>query len=272
MPKSIEKYQRRVEESGSLLCVGLDPLPERIPPQFQQAESPFFVFNRWIIEQTQPFVSAYKPNIAFYEAEGERGMQALRQTIRYLKEQHPEILVIVDAKRGDMASTSAAYARAIFDDLDADAVTLHPYLGGQSLQPFLERADRACIIVCRTSNPGSGDFQNLEIDGRPLWQHIAQKVHDEWNTNGNCMLVMGATYPEDLATVRDIVGEMPLLVPGIGAQGGDLEQALRAGLNQAGAGLIISASRSVIFSEDPGAAARDLNTRINQYRAAVKAI
>jgi orotidine-5'-phosphate decarboxylase len=269
MPKSIEKYERRAAQSQ--FCVGLDPVLERIPAQFQQADSPIFAFNRWIIEQTHEYVCAYKPNIAFYEAEGENGMRALRQTIQYLQATHPEILIIVDAKRGDMNSTSAAYAHALFDDLGADAVTLHPYLGGQSLLPFLERTDKACIIVCRTSNPGAGDFQDLDVAGRPLWQHIAQKVYDDWNGNGNCMLVMGATYPVDLAAVREIVGDMPLLVPGIGAQGGDLAQALQNGLTQAGSGLIISASRSVIYADNPGAVARDLNDQINRYRAAATA-
>lgn len=272
MLKSIEKYQQRAAQSGSLLCVGLDTTTDRIPAQFQQDPDPIFSFNRWVIDQTHPYVCAYKPNIAFYEAEGENGMHSLRQTIAYLRENHPDILLICDAKRGDMHSTSVAYARALFDDLGVDAVTLHPYLGGQSLQPFLEREDKACIIVCRTSNPGAGDFQDLRIDGRMLWEHIAERVVSEWNDRGNCMLVIGATVPPAyLNSVRAIVGDMPLLIPGIGAQGGDLEAVIQQGADSQGGGMIISSSRSVIYAEEPGSVARDLNDQINRYRATVTA-
>jgi orotidine-5'-phosphate decarboxylase len=263
---ALEKYQQRAARAQSLLCVGLDSAFDRIPDEFIHHEYPLFTFNRWIIEQTHPYVCAYKPNMAFYEARGDRGLSALRMTLEYLQLHHPDILTICDAKRADIGSTSAAYASAIFDWLHFDAVTLNPYLGKEALQPFLDRADRASIILCRTSNPGAGEFQDLEIAGQPLWQVVAHKVSAEWNHNGNCMLVVGATYPDELRQVRAMVGDMPLLVPGIGAQGGDIAQVVQAGLNSQGHGLIINASRSVIFAADPAAAARQLRDAINAHR------
>jgi orotidine-5'-phosphate decarboxylase len=263
---AIEKYNQRVDQANSLLCVGLDSAFERIPEPFIHHEFPQFTFNRWIIEQTHEFVSAYKPNIAFYEARGDRGISSLRMTVEYLHLNHPDILVICDAKRGDVDSTSAAYASAIFDWLGFDAVTLNPYLGKDAIQPFLDRADKGCIILCRNSNPGAGELQDLALDGIPLWQIVARKVRDEWNDNDNCMLVVGATVPAELGQVRAIVGDMPILVPGIGTQGGAIEPVVRAGQDGNGKGLIINAARSVIFAPDPGAAARHLRDTINQYR------
>jgi orotidine-5'-phosphate decarboxylase len=262
---AVNKYEQRAREVHSLLCVGLDSDYERLPEQFKQEDAPQFAFNRRIIEQTHPYASAYKINTAFYEARGEQGWRELKQTMDYLDAEHPEILTICDAKRGDIGSSSAAYADAIFDHLDFDAVTLNPYLGMDSLQPFLDRKDKGCIILCRTSNPGSSEFQSLELRGRPLWQIIAERVRDDWNSNYNCMLVVGATYPEDLKQVRDIVGEMTLLVPGVGVQGGSVEAIVRAGLNNDGLGLIIHAARSVIFSDNPSYAAQALRDQINQY-------
>jgi orotidine-5'-phosphate decarboxylase len=186
--------------------------------------------------------------------------------MEYLCHHHPDILTICDAKRGDMDSTSVGYVAEIFDWLGFDAVTLNPYLGRDSLQPFLDRAEKGCIILCRTSNPDSGELQSLLVDDKPLWQIVAEKVHGEWNSSGNCMLVTGATYPDELRQVRAIVGDMTLLVPGIGAQGGSVEAVLKAGLNSDGKGLIINAARSVIFADNPGAEARKLNDEINRYR------
>ncbi len=263
---ALEKYNRRVEQVNSLLCVGLDSDYAQIPEPYIHHEYPLFTFNRWIIEQTHPYVSAYKPNIAFYEARGDRGIASLRMTMEYLHLHHPDILTICDAKRGDVDSTSAAYASAIFDWFGFDAVTLNPYLGQEALRPFLERTDKGCIILCRTSNTGAGEFQDVLVDGKPLWHLVARRVHDEWNRSGNCMLVVGATYPAELRQVRDCVGDMTILVPGVGAQGGAVEPVLEAGLNSQGKGLIINASRSVIFAENPGEAARTLCDTINQYR------
>ena len=248
---------------NSLLCVGLDSALWQLPERFRSENTPQFAFNRWIIEQTHPFVSAYKPNIAFYEARGDQGLRELKMTIDYLNEQHPDIFTICDAKRADIGTTNEGYVEAIFDWLGFDAITLHPYLGREALQPFLERMDKACIILCRTSNSGAGEFQDLRIDGKPLWQVVAETVHEEWNVNGNCMLVVGATYPDELRQVRTLVGEMTLLVPGIGVQGGSVNQVINAGLNSDKRGLIINAARSVIFTADP-AAEGTTSTRRNQ--------
>lgn len=266
MSAIIAKYEARARRANSLLCVGLDSALERLPQRFREAELPQFAFNRWIIEQTHPYVAAYKPNVAFYEAQGAQGLASLAATARYLREQHPDILTICDAKRGDIGSTNAGYVRAIFDELGFDAVTLNPYLGSEALEPFLAREDRACIILCRTSNPGAGEFQDLMIGGLALWRIVAERVSRDWNARGNCMLVAGATYPDELREIRTVAGEMTLLVPGIGAQGGELEATVRAGLNRAGLGLIINSSRGVIFADDPAAEARALRDQINAIR------
>jgi orotidine-5'-phosphate decarboxylase len=262
----IAKYNRRAEVANSLLCVGLDSVLERLPDRFKSAEHPQFVFNRWIIDQTHEVVSAYKPNIAFYEARGEAGLHDLALTMDYLREQHPGILTICDAKRADIGSTNMGYVAGILDHLGFDAITLSPYLGREALAPFLSRAEKGCIILCRTSNPGADEFQDLNVNGKPLWQIVAEQVRDHWNTHGNCMLVAGATYPDELRQIRAIVGEMTLLVPGIGAQGGDIEKTVRAGLNTDGKGMIINSSRGIIFADDPGEAARSLRDAINRYR------
>jgi orotidine-5'-phosphate decarboxylase len=193
-----------------------------------------------VIDQTHAYASAYKPNIAFYEARGEAGLIALARTMDYLRATYPDILTICDAKRADIGSTNQGYVEAIFDRLGFDAVTLNPYLGREALEPFLERTDKGCILLCRTSNPGAGELQDLDIGGKPLWQVVAERVRDHWNARGNCMLVAGATYPGELRRIREIVGDMVLLVPGIGAQGGDVEQTVRAGQTPAGTGMIIN--------------------------------
>ncbi len=247
----IHKLDQRAKQVNSLLCVGLDSDINRLPERFLTQEYPQFEFNKWIIEQTHQHVCAYKPNLAFYEARGEAGWKELAMTTKYLRQNYPDIFLIADAKRGDIGSTNEGYVTAIFDELGFDAVTLSPYLGQEALQPFLERKDKACIILCRTSNPGAGEFQDLVTDGKPVWQRVAQNVAKKWNKNGNCMLVVGATYPQELEQVRQAVGEMWLLVPGIGAQGGDLEAVLKVGLNKQGRGLVINSSRGIIFADDP---------------------
>jgi orotidine-5'-phosphate decarboxylase len=262
---AIAKYRTRAEAVNSLLCVGLDSDAAKIPARFG---GDVVAFNRWIIEETHPFVCAYKPNIAFYEARGVSGWADLRQMMEYLRAHHPDILTICDAKRSDNSTSNKGYVTAIFDLLGFDAVTLHPYMGRRSLAPFLERADKGCIVLCRTSNPGDEEFQNLQVNGSPLWHVVAEHVRDEWNANGNCMLVVGATHPPELAQIRQIVGDMPLLVPGVGAQGGDVEAAVRAGVGHSGGELIINASRSIIFAADPAQAARELRDSINQARRA----
>ena len=266
--RAVEKYETRVESANSLLCVGLDSDVQKLPARFLASESPQWVFNRHIIDATAQYTAAFKINIAFYESEGADGWRQLERTMAYLHERHPNILRICDAKRGDIGNTSAAYARAIFDALGFDAVTLNPYLGRDALQPFLEYKDRACIILCRTSNPGSAELQNLRLDGRPLWKIVAEKVACEWNEYGNCMLVASGKNPTEVAQIRAIVGKLTLLVPGIGAQGGDAKAAIEAGLNREKGGLIINSSRGIIFADDPARAARSLRDTINMFRSA----
>ena len=251
---------------NSLLCVGLDPDFNKLPDIFKKSKTPLYDFNKSIIDATAPYVGAFKPNSAFYEARGEAGMRELRMTFDYLNETYPDIFTILDAKRADIGNTNNGYATMAFDWLDADAVTLHPYLGQEAIQPFLDRTDKTSIILCRTSNPGAGEFQDLKIYDKALWQVVAEQVASKWNKNNNCMLVVGATYPEELAIVRKVVGEMTILVPGIGAQGGDLEKVMAAGLNSQKAGLLINSSRGIIFAADPAAEAKKLCEQINQLR------
>ncbi|MEQ8674331.1 MAG: orotidine-5'-phosphate decarboxylase [Aggregatilineales bacterium] len=262
----IDKFNTRADAVNSLVCVGLDPDYAKLPEHFQQNQYPQFTFNRWIIEQTHEFAAAYKPNIAFYEARGDAGIHELKLTVDYLQRNHPDIFLICDAKRGDNSVTNQGYVASIFDWYDFDAVTLHSFLGAEAMQPFLTRADKGCIVLCRTSNPGSGEFQNLDFGGKPFWQHVAIQVRDHWNKNDNCMLVMGATYPEEVKLVRELVGDMTLLVPGIGAQGGNLQQTVTFGVNSLNKGLIINSSRGIIFSEDPARAAQELRDAINEFR------
>lgn len=271
MNAAMEKFEQRAEAAGSLLCVGLDPELDRIPARFRDEEWPLFAFNRWIIGQTHPYVAAYKPNMAFYEARGAQGVKELELTMEYLRGQHPEILTICDAKRGDIGNSNRGYAASIFDTMGFDAVTLHPYLGKEALAPFLERRDKVCIILCRTSNPGAGEFQDLESDGRPLWETVAMRVSTEWNVAGNCMLVVGATCPEEMKRIRAIAPAIPFLVPGVGAQGGNVAAVVSAGLDAWGKGLLISSSRGILFSDDPAAAARSLRDEINAARKAAHA-
>jgi orotidine-5'-phosphate decarboxylase len=263
---ALQKFYARTTAANSLLCVGLDSDRNRLPQQFRDHAEAQFEFNRFIIEQTAPYVAAYKPNIAFYEAYGIQGLRELGKTLDFLRANYPDILTICDAKRGDIGSTSEAYARSIFDEMGFDAVTLNPYLGKDALDPFLQRSDKISIILCRTSNEGAGEFQDLTMEGKPLWQRVAERVRDEWNTNENCMLVVGATYPGEMKIVREIVGDMTLLVPGIGVQGGNIHDTVNAGKNSQGAGLIINSSRGIIFSNDPASAARELQEAINIYR------
>lgn len=262
---AIEKFNQRADAADSLVCVGLDSDFNRLPASFHADDLPQFAFNRAIIDQTCAYAAAYKLNMAFYEARGESGWRAARATVAYLRDHYPDILTICDAKRGDIGSTSAAYAGAVFDDLGFDAVTLSPYLGREALLPFLERADKASILLCRTSNPGAGEFQDLVIDGKPLYLHVAERVSREWKCQ--CMLVVGATYPDEMRHIRAVVGDdLTFLVPGIGEQGGDVATTIRAGINRQRKGMIVNSSRGIIFAADPAAAARDLRDAINRAR------
>lgn len=265
---SINRYIARSQAINSLLCVGLDSDIHALPERFKTSATPQLDFNQWIIDQTHEYACSYKLNSAFYEARGAKGWDEMAQTVAYLQAHHPEIFTICDAKRADIGNTNRGYVEAIFDEIGFDAITLHPYLGGKALAPFLERDDKVSIILCRTSNPDSAELQGLNIDSKPLWQHIAEHVAHDWNAHKNCMLVMGATYPDELKMVRQIVGDdLPFLVPGIGTQGGDIQATVRSGQNTHGGGLLINASRGIIFADNPAESAKNLYDAINHHRA-----
>jgi len=250
-------------KNNTLLCIGLDPDPELMPAV------DVLEFNKAVIEATSDLVCAYKPNLAFYEALGSEGFAILEKTVRYVP---GDIPVIADAKRGDIGNTARAYARALFSIFGFDAATVNPYLGFDSIEPFINNQDKGVFILCRTSNPGATDFQNLRTNGLPLYEVVAQKA-SEWNIHGNIGLVVGATYPEELKRVRSICPEMPLLIPGIGAQGGDLASAVRYGADARGRKAIISVSRQILyasqqkdFAQAARNTAREIRTQINDYR------
>lgn len=274
---------------GNFVCVGLDSEFDKIPEPLRWNQSwrerrdvgnVIVEFNRAIVEATKDLVCAYKPNVAFYEAYGDQGLAALHRTVVDIHAIAPDVPVILDAKRADIGNTNVGYVDAAFGFLQADAITVHPYLGAEALQPFLARADKGVIVLCKTSNPGAGEFQDWDISGdvvpggyMPLYKYVAHRVSREWNKNGNCALVVGATYPEQLREVREVVGDMPILIPGIGAQGGDLEKTVKAGKDSRGRGMIVNSSRGIIFAskgEDFAEAARretiKLHDGINQYR------
>ena len=270
MPLSFaERLARALEVSGSLVCIGLDPDLARMPRDVLEQPAPLLAFNRRIVDATAEYAAAYKPQIAFYSALG--GEAELLASIHYIRERAPDALIILDAKRSDIGNTAEAYAHEAFDRYGADAVTVNPYMGGDSVRPFLARPDRGAILLCRTSNPGARDFQDLLVDGLPLYRRVAEHAAAQWNGSGNLMLVVGATYPADMAELRRAHPELTFLVPGIGAQGGDLERTLSAGLNAHVTGLLINSARGIIYagggtSEAIRAAARTLHRSINDER------
>jgi orotidine-5'-phosphate decarboxylase len=264
-----ERLVHAQQSSGSLMCVGLDPDPEKLPQEFFGQAAPLHAFDRRIVDATAKIAAAYKPQIAFYSALGAEDQ--LIASIRYIRERAPAALVILDAKRGDIANTAEAYAREAFDRYGADAVTVNPYMGEDSVRPFLARPDRGAILLCRTSNPGAKDFQDLDVDGLPLYRRVAERAAGHWNEHRNLMLVVGATYPREMADLRRAHPDVPFLVPGIGAQSGDLAATLAAGLDARGAGLLISSSRNIIYAgggmpQAIGQAAADLHAAINTQR------
>ena len=263
-----ERLARAQQTSDSLVCVGLDPDPAKMPKDLVGA-APLYAFNRRIIDATADLAAAYKPQIAFYGALGAE--EQLVSSIRYIRERAPNALVILDAKRNDIGNTAEAYVREAFDRYGADAVTVNPYMGEDSVRPFLARLDRGAILLCRTSNPGAADFQDLLVDGLPLYRRVAERAAAHWNEHGNLMLVVGATCPREMAELRRAHPELSFLVPGIGAQGGNLEATLAAGLNARGAGLLISSSRNIIYAGGGAAgsiraAAAELCAAINKQR------
>jgi len=258
---------------NSLLCVGLDPDPSRFPSHLHGKPDAIFEFCKAIVDATGDLVCAFKPQIAYFAAQ--RAEDQLETLIEHIHGQHPTIPVILDAKRGDIGSTAEQYAIEAFERYKADALTVNPYLGRDSVEPYLSYRDKGVILLCRTSNPGGSDLQFLDIGGERLYERLARLVSREWNQGGQCALVVGATFPAEIARVRGLTGAMPLLVPGIGAQGGDIEATVRAGCTADGGGLLINSSRAILYAgkgEDYAEQARLLaqSTRdaINRYRPA----
>ena len=270
----LKKLLAASRRNNSLICIGLDPEEAHLPPHLLDQPDPILSFNRAIIEATADLVCAYKPNLAFYEARGPAGLLTLQETLRLIP---PDIPTIGDAKRGDTANTARQYARALFEVYHFDAITAHPYLGRDSLQPFLDYHDKGIFIVCRTSNPGARDFQDALVQTgaateAPLYEYVARQVL-EWDTVGNVGLVVGATYPTELQRIRQIAPSLPILIPGVGAQGGDLRSAARNGVDAAGERAIIAISRAIIyagkgrdFATVAAQAVRNLRDTANQAR------
>jgi orotidine-5'-phosphate decarboxylase len=239
-----DKLATAWERSGSMLCVGLDPDPSKMPAPLAGAPDAIFEFCRAIVDATADVVCAVKPQVAHFAAH--RAEAQLERLCHYVRETYPDVVLVVDAKRGDIGSTAAHYATEVYDRYAADIATVNPYLGADAVTPFLERG--AAFILCRTSNPGARDLQDLDVGGRPLYLHVAALVADEWSKIGECGLVVGATYPEEMGAIRDVAGDLPFLVPGVGAQGGDIEGTVRRGSTGPGTGLVISSSRAILHA------------------------
>jgi orotidine-5'-phosphate decarboxylase len=267
------KLANAIRQHDSLLCVGLDPDIGRFPGVLQGRSDAVFEFCRAIIDATASYACAFKPQIAYFAAlAAEDQLQAICD---YLNQNYPDIPIVLDAKRGDIGATAEQYAREAFERYKADAVTVNPYMGFDSIEPYLQWNEKGVIVLCRTSNPGGSDLQSLLVDGQPLYQHVARLVAQQWSRNGQCALVVGATFPQEIAEVRKIVGEMPLLVPGIGAQGGDIEATVLAGQTRDGTGMMINSSRAILyakqvdgegFADAAARVARETRDAINEFR------
>lgn len=275
MTTFIDRLSTAWAANDSLLCVGLDPDSKRLPPHLQGKPDAIYQFCKAIVDSTADLACAFKPQIAYFAAL--RAEDQLEALCAYMRVTYPNVPVILDAKRGDIGATAEQYAREAFERYGADAVTVNPYMGFDSVAPYLAHADRGTIVLCRTSNPGGSDLQFLEAGGMPVYLHVARMVAERWNTNGQCALVVGATFPQELARVRQAVGDMPLLVPGIGAQGGDIEASVAAGRTAAGTGMMINSSRAILYATPDAAAgedfaqaarrvARETRDAINRYR------
>ena len=264
--------EARWDKANSAVCVGLDPDLDKLPTSIRSSAQPLFDFNKAIIDTTADHVCTYTLNSAFYEALGAVGIEQLKLSCDYIRETYPEVPILLDFKRGDIGNTNAKYAEFAFDYLKVDAVTLQPYQGGKALEPFFEYKDKGLFILIKTSNAGSDEFQNLNVEGRPLFEHVTERALSAWNKHGNIMIVAGATYSKELARIRQLAGdEVPILVPGIGAQGGEMEAMLEAGLNKNQAGLIVNSSRGIIyassgndFADAAGRETMKLKNAINQ--------
>jgi orotidine-5'-phosphate decarboxylase len=266
-----DKLNTAWQKNNSLLCVGLDPEVSKFPKHIQKLDNCIFEFNKQIIDATAEFACSFKPQFAHYAAVGAEDQ--LQQTIAYIKKNYPDLIVILDSKRGDIGSTAKMYAQESFERYSADAVTVNPYLGKDSLDPFLEYKDKGTIVLCRTSNASAKDFQDIKADGKTVYEKVAEEAVSSWNYNQNVLLVIGATYPEELGKIRKIAPQIPFLVPGIGAQGGDVQAVLKAGLDTNKCGLLINSSRGIIyasngedFADVARSEAKKLCEQINQFR------
>ena len=239
-----DQLDRAWSASRSLLCIGLDPDPTQFPAPLDRGHDAVFRFCKEIVDATADLVCAFKPQIAYFASQREEA--ALEQLCVYIRDTYPDVTLIVDAKRGDIGSTAEHYAREVFGRYNAHAVTVNPYLGRDSVMPFLQRG--GVIALCRTSNPGGDDLQSLDCGGSPLYVRVAEMVANEWTRDGECGLVVGATYPDELRMVRKVAGELPILVPGMGFQGGDARTAVEAGTTSDGRGLMVSSSRAIIYA------------------------
>ena len=258
--------------NDSLLCIGLDPNWEMLPEHLKDQPFPIFEFCKEIIDATHDLVCGYKPQIAYFAALAAEDQ--LQMVCDYIHKEYPNLPIILDSKRGDIGSTAAMYAKEAFERYKADAVTINPYMGQDSAQPFLDYKEKGVVLLCRTSNTGASDIQDLEVEGSPLYERVASMISRQWNTNGNCCIVVGATWPEQMKRLREITGNMPFLVPGVGAQGGDVEAIVKAGQTSDGLGLIVNSARAVIyagadanFANAARQVAIDTRDLINKFRA-----
>lgn len=268
----INKLRQAWQTQNSLLMVGLDPDMARMPRPLAGQTDSLWQFCKGVVDATAPYVCGFKPQIAYFSAIGAEDV--LQDICQYIRDKHPALPLVLDAKRGDIGSTAERYASEAFDRYQADAVTINPYMGKDSADPYLDRKDKGVIVLCRTSNPGGSDLQNLTVDGEPLYLRVARMVTEKWNEHGQCGLVVGATFPDELERVRQCIGnDMPLLVPGIGAQGGDVLATCRAGCDDSGTGMMINSSRAVLYAghgddwlEHSAMAAKATRDEINQAR------
>lgn len=268
-----QKLYECMDRNNSLVSVGLDPTIEKIPSSVKVVKNPFFAFNKAIIDATHDLVCVFKLNAAFYEAEGADGVLQMKMTFDYIRETYPRVPTILDAKRIDISNTNHAYKKYFFEYLNADSVTIYSHVGLPSAKIFLDEKDRGVIVLVRTSNAGAEEMQDVKVDGKPYYQYIVRRIVDEWNYNDNCMMVAGATYPEEIKEIRELAGDMTFLSPGVGAQKGALEKAVLAGLNSVKKGMIVNSSRGIIFASsgaDFAERAREeavkLRDEINKYR------
>jgi orotidine-5'-phosphate decarboxylase len=267
----IDKLKSRWQGADSLLCVGLDPDPTRFPAHLRDRDDAIFAFCAAIADATAAYACAFKPQVAYFASA--RAEDQLESLIAHLRGRHPQVPVVLDAKRGDIGATAEHYAREAFERYGADAVTLSPFMGRDSIEPFTAYADRGIFVLCRTSNPGGDDLQMLEVAGERLYERVARLAAQQWNRSGQLGLVVGATYPAELSRVRAIVGDLPLLVPGIGAQGGDVQASVYAGQTAGGTGMLINSSRAILyastgedFAQAAAAAAQRTRDEINRHR------